>query len=173
MNHCFYFVFISILFSLVTNVNYDPVLLPFEVNDEEVKNVMVLVKTIWIYTKISKDSQIIMDITSHDENRVINKEDIRYGKYFKETNKTELAPIVLYVKSGNKYKLTYDVSKDQNDYGVIEITNLVFNQKLTIEVSVVSKTTAWIFIVGGIILGLILIIGIIVLCKKFLSCCKK
>ena len=173
MNHCFYFVFISILFSLVTNVNYDPVLLPFEVNDEEVKNVMVLVKTIWIYTKISKDSQIIMDITNHEENRVINKEDIRYGKYFKETNKTELAPIVLYVKNGNKYKLTYDVSKDQNDYGVIEITNLVFNQKLTIEVSVVSKTTAWIFIVGGIILGLILIIGIIVLCKKFLSCCKK
>ena len=139
MKYNFYILIISILFSVVINVFYDPVLLPFEVNDGEVKNVMVLVKSIWIKTQISRDSQIIMDITCHDENRIIKKEDIRYGKYFKETNSTELAPVSIFVANGNKYKITYDVSKDKNDYGLIEINNLTFNQRLTIEVNMASK----------------------------------
>ena len=173
MKYSFYILIISILFSLVTNVTYEPVLLPFEVNDGEVKNVMVLVTKIWIKTKIEKDSQIIMDVTNHDENRVINQGDIKYGKYFAETNTTELAPISLYVKTGNTYKLTYDVSKDQNDYGIIEISNLAFNQQLTIEVKVVSKGVYWLIIVGIIVLAIIILIGIIVLCRIFLRCCKK
>ena len=44
-----------------------------------------------------------MDIICHD-NRVIHKEDILYGKYSKELNKAELAPISIFSVNGNKYK---------------------------------------------------------------------
>ena len=173
MKYSFYILIISILFSLVLNVSFDPVLLPFEVNNGEIKNVTVLVKTIWIYTKINKNSQIIMDITCHDNNIIIKKEDIRYGKYFKDTNKTELAPISLYVHNGNKYKITYDVLKEQNDYGVLEITNLSFNQKLTIEVTIISRRSYWLIIIGYIALGIILLIVIFLICRSCLRCCHK
>ena len=174
MMNSFYIVIISILFTLVTDITIPtPILLPFEVNDGESKYITSLVPIIWIYTKINKNSQIIMDITCHDENRVINKGDIRYGKYFKDLNKTELAPISLYVKNGNKYILTYDVKKDQNDYGLIEISNLGIGQILTIEVNIVSSTTMWLIIIGCIALGIVLIIVIFLLCRTFLRCCHK
>ena len=41
MKYNFYVAIISILFSLVTNVNFVPVQYPFEVNNEETKNVLV------------------------------------------------------------------------------------------------------------------------------------
>ena len=174
MKFNFNIVFISILFSLVTNVIYDPVLIPFQVNNDEVKNVMVLIPTIWVYTKIEKDSQIIVEITCHTKNRVIKKEDVRYSKYYKDTNSTEFSQITMFASTGdNKYTCTYDVDKDKNDYGVLEISNLGFNQQLTIKVTVMSKTTYWIFIVIGIIVGIALIIGLIILCRTFLRCCKK
>ena len=173
MKYNFYVAIILILFSLVKNVSYDPVLLPFEVNNEEVKNVRVLVPLIWIYTKIDKDSQIIMDITCHTENRIIKKEDVRYGKYFKETNSTEFSQVSLFVANGNKYTITYDVAKDKNDYGVVEIKNLAFNQQLTIQVKVISKTTYWLLIVLLIVVAVIILIGAIILCRCFCRCCKK
>ena len=139
MRHNLSIFIICILFSLVSNVNYDPVLLPFEVNNGEVKNIRVLVPLIWIYTKIQNDSRIIMDITCHTENRIIKKEDIRYGKYFQNSNSTEFSPITYFVSKKNHYKVIYDISKHANDYGVVEINNLVFNQQLTIEVKVASK----------------------------------
>ena len=173
MKYNFYILIISILFSSVTNVSYETVLLPFEVNDGEVKNVRVLVSKIWIHTKISRDSQIIMDITCHDENRIIKKEDVKYGKFFKKTNTTELAPVSIFVASGNKYKITYDVAKDQNDYGTVEINNLALNQKLTIEVNIVSKPMWWLIIIGIIILSIALLLGLFILCRTFLRCCRK
>ena len=115
------------------------IVVPFGVDNGEVKEVAAFIHTIWIYTKILKDSQIIMDITYHD-NRVIHKEDIRYGKYFKELNKTELAPISIFAVNGKKYKCIYEVSKDQNDYDLKEITNLGISQRLTIALKVASKT---------------------------------
>ena len=139
MKYTFYISIISILFLLVTNISFDPILFPFEVNDGEVKNVMPLIGIMWIYTKIENGSEIIMDITCLDENITLKKEDIRYGKYFEETNSTELTPISSFFSKGNKYKVTYDVSKDINDYGVIEISNLVIKSKLTIRAKVVSK----------------------------------
>ena len=39
MKYSFYISIISILFSLVANIFYEPVALPFEVNDGEVRNV--------------------------------------------------------------------------------------------------------------------------------------
>ena len=141
MKYSFYISIISILFSLVANIFYEPVVLPFEVNDGEVRNVRILLSKIWIKTKIENDSQIIMNITCYDENRIIKKEDIQYGKYLKETNSTELYPINSFFSKGNNYKVTYDVLKDKNDYGLIEISNLGFNQRLSIGVKVVPKTT--------------------------------
>ena len=173
MNYNFYILIISILFSSVTNIYFEPVGFPFEVNDGEVKNVMVTISKIWIKTVISRDSQIIMDITCHDDNRVINKEDVQYGKYFKETNKTELAQITYFVATDNKYKITYDVSKDQNDYGIVVIKNLSFNQKLTISVTIVSKPMWWLIIIGIIILSIVILIGLFILCRTFLRCCRK
>ena len=82
-----------------------------------------------------------MNITCYDENIIIKKEDIQYGKYFKETNSTELYPINSFFSKGNNYKVTYDVFKDENDYGIMEISNLALTQKLTIGVKVVPKTT--------------------------------
>ena len=172
MKYNFYILIISILFSSVTNVFYEPVTLPFEVNDGEVKNIRTLIFKIWIKTKISRDSQIIMDITCQDENR-IKKEDVQYGKYFKETNKTELVPVSLFVVNDNKLKITYDVSRDNNDYGMVEINNLKFNQILTIEVTIVSKPMWWLIIIGIIILSIALLIGLFILCRTFLRCCRK
>jgi len=174
MKNSLYIAIISILFSFVTDVTLPtPIFLPFEVNDGETKYVASFIPVMWIYTKINKNSQIIMEITNHDENRVINKEDIKYGKYFKELNKTELVPISLYIKSGNTYKLTYDVSKEQNDYGIIEISNLGIGQKLTINVTIYSKTNVWLVIIACIALGIVLIIVIFLLCRTFLRCCHK
>ena len=141
MKYSFYILIISILFSLVANISFTPIALPFEINDGEVKNIMILISKIWIKTKIENDSQIIMDITCHDENRIIKKEDIQYGKYSMETNSSELYPINSFFSKGNNYKVTYDVLKDKNDYGLIEIKNLAFNQRLTIGVKVAPKTT--------------------------------
>ena len=141
MKYSFYISIFSILFSLVANTSFTPIILPFEINDGEVKNVMNLISKIWIHTKIENDSQIIMNITCCDENRIIKKEDIQYGKYFKETNSSELYPINSFFSKGNNYKVTYDVFKDKNDYGLIEISNLGFNQRLSIGVKVVPKTT--------------------------------
>ena len=174
MKNSFYIAIILILFSFVTDISIPtPILIPFEVNDGESKYITTLVPVIWIYTKINKNSQIIMEITNHNENRVINKEDIKYGKYFKELNKTELVPISLYIKSGNTYKLTYDVSKEQNDYGMVEISNLAIGQTLTINVTIYSQTNVWLIIIACIALGIVLIIVIFLLCRTFLRCCHK
>ena len=140
MKFNFNIVIISILFSLVVNVNYETIIIPFELNDGEVKNVIVIVNKIWIYTKIKNDSQIIMDITCHDKNRIIKKEDIQYAKYYYNISSTEFNPISSFFFKNNQYKIIYDISKDENDYGILQIDNLAIGQKLTIEVKVVSKT---------------------------------
>ena len=142
MKFNFNIVIISILFSLIVNVNYETIIIPFELNDGEVKNVIVIVNKIWIYTKIKNDSQIIMDITCHDKNRIIKKEDIQYAKYYYNINSTEFNPISSFFSKNNQYKIIYDISKDKNDYGILQIDNLAIGQKLTIKVKVVSKTAS-------------------------------
>ena len=171
MKYNFYFLIISILFSSVINFIYEPILYPFEVNDGEVRNIRNLVEVIWIYTKISRDSKIIMEITSQDE-AIIKKEDVKYGKYYKETNKTEMVPISLFVVNGNNYKLTYDVPKDNNGYGIVEIDNLALGQTLTIKVDIISKPMWWLIITGIIIVSIALLIGLFILCRTFLRCCR-
>ena len=142
MKFNFNIVIISILFSLVVNVNYETIIIPFELNDGEVKNAIVIINKIWIYTKIKNDSQIIMDITCHDKNRIIKKEDIQYAKYYYNISSTEFNPISSFFSKNNQYKIIYDISKDKNDYGILQIDNLAIGQKLTIEVKVVSKTAS-------------------------------
>ena len=172
MKYSFYISIISILFSLVTNLDYDPVFYT-EINNEEVRKIMAIYTSIWIYTKIEKSSQIVMEITCENERRIIKKEDIKYGKYFKETNTTEMSPIENFVANNNKYICTYDVSKGKNDYGILQISNLLPFQTLTIKVNVLSKTTYWIIIVVLIIVALAVIIGLLCLCRFFLRCCAK
>ena len=142
MNYNFNIIIISILFSLEASINFEPILVPFELNDGEVKNAIVIVHKIWIYTKIKNDSQIIMDITCHDKNRIIKKEDIQYSKYYYNINSTEFNPISSFFSKNNQYKIAYDISKDKNDYGVLQIENLGIGQELTIKVKVISKTTS-------------------------------
>ena len=143
MKNSLYIAIISILFSFVTDITMPtPIFLPFEVNDGETKYIASIIPKIWIYTKIKNDSQIIMDITCHDEKRIINKEDIHYSKYYYNTNSTEFNPISSFFSKNNQYKIAYDISKDKNDYGVLQIENLGIGQRLTIKVKVVSKTVS-------------------------------
>ena len=80
-----------------------------------------------------------MEITNYDKNRVINQVDVEYSKYYKETNQTKFTPISLFVSNGNTYTCTYEISKDTNDYGVLEIKNLGIGQLLNIKVTVIGK----------------------------------
>ena len=170
MNYNFVLFIISIAFSLGKNLEIE--VFSFEVNDGQTKNVTSIIKEIWIYTKIEKSSQIIVEITNYDKNRVINQVDVEYSKYYKETNQTKFTPISLFVSNGNTYTCTYEISKDTNDYGVLEIKNLGIGQLLNIKVTVIGKTAFWIFIVVGVILGLALLIGLFCICRKFLRCCR-
>ena len=165
------FVLFIILFAFWISLDIE--IFSFEVNHGKTKNITSLIKKVWIYTKIEKSSQIIVGITNYDKNRVINQVDVEYSKYNKKTNETNFIPIKLFVANGNSYTCTYEISKDKNNYGVLQIKNLGVGQKINIKVTVLSKATYWFFIVLGIILGLLLIIGLFILCRTFLRCCKK
>ena len=162
-----------LLFCLVKNKNYEKVLLPQEVNDGETKNFQVLTLTgdFWVYTAISRSSEIIVDIQMVD--RELTKDNVRYSKYYKDSNSTAFAEVKAFIKLGDKhYKCTYDVSKDNNDYGLLLIKDLSFGEKLTLNVTVISKPLYWVIIVVVIVVVLILIGVIFFICKKFLRCCK-
>jgi len=137
-----------LLFCLVKNINYEKVLLPQEVNDGETKNFQVLTLTgdFWVYTAISRSSEIIVDIQMVD--RELTKDNVRYSKYYKDSNSTAFAEVKAFIKLGDKhYKCTYDVSKDNNDYGLLLIKDLSFGEKLTLNVTVISKPLYWVIIV--------------------------
>ena len=161
------------LFFCVFNIDYKIVLLPQEVNDGETGYFRILIPEVWIYTKIEKDSQIIVDITTEDD-KTLTKDQVQYTKYYKDSNTTAFANVPLFASLGkNKYKCTYDISKDDNDYGLLKIKGRSLNEKLIISVTVLGKGVAWALVIGCIVAVILLIAVIIFLCRKFLSCCRR
>ena len=138
MKHNFQFLIFSLFIVLVTNVDYIITLLPKEINDGETKNLRLMVSDIWIYTKIEKDSKIVVDIMS---DRKINKFDVFYSKYYKETNQTDFQQIKLFLQNGYKSTCTYEISKDTNDYGVLMVKGFSFGDKITVEVKVIPNSS--------------------------------
>ena len=155
------------IFTFVVNIDFIPVLLPYEVNDGQTANLMSTIADIRIMTKIDKNSQIIVEITSYD--KILKKEDIYYSKYDKATNSTNYEQIKYFTSSGNIFTCTYDISKDKNDYGILKIKNLGIGKTITVKATVLAKTTFYGLIVVFILLGICLLIGIIVVIRK---CCR-
>ena len=168
MNHILQFLIVSLLIVLTSNLDYELCVLPKEINDGETANLRLMITTVWIYSKIEKSSQIVVEIKS---DREIKENDVSYSKYYKETNQTEFTQIKLFATNGNTFTCTYDIDKDTNDYGVLKVKGFSFGDKITVSVKVIPKTTFWIFlIIGGVVL-LFIIVGAIVVCKKCLKCC--
>ena len=168
MNHILQFLIVSLLIVLISNIDYIPIALPKEINDGETANLRLMITTVWIYSKIEKSSQIVVEIKS---DREIKENDVSYSKYYKETNQTEFTQIKLFATNGDTFTCTYDIDKDTNDYGVLKVKGFSFGDKITVSVKVIPKTTFWIFlIIGGVVL-LFIIVGAIVVCKKCLKCC--
>ena len=166
------YLILCVLLILVNNASYEIVLLPKEVNDGETRYFELLISEFWIYTKIEKNSQIIVEITTED-NKQITKDQVQYTKYYKDSNTTAFAQIPVFTSlSKNNYKCTYDIDKDDNDYGLLRIKGRAFRERLTIKVTVVGKTTFWIIIVVIIVVVILIIVGLIFVLKKFLRCCK-
>ena len=155
------------LFTFVVNIDFIPVLLPYEVNDGQTANLMSTIADIRIMTKIVKNSKIIVEITNHG--RFLRMEDFYYSKYDKATNFTDYSHIKHYTQSGNIFTCTYDISKDKNDYGILKIKNFGIGKTITVKVTVLAKTTFYGLIVVFILLGICLLIGIIVVIRK---CCR-
>ena len=159
-------IILVLLFSLVKNwiQGYK------EINDGESLNYTAIISDLFIATKIEKDSQIIVDIKT--DGSVLTKDNVRYSKYYKDSDKTAYAEVTAFVKIGDKhYKCTYDVSKDTNDYGLLWIKGLSVGEKLTISVSVYSKLTVWVIVVIAVAVGLVLIVAVVCILRKFLRCC--
>ena len=166
-----YFI-LCVLLILVNNVNYEIVVLPQEVNDGQTKYFEIWNSEIWIYTKINKTSQIIVEITTEEGNE-ITKDQVQYTKYYKDSNTTAFASVpVLTSLSKNNYKCTYDIDKDDNDYGLLRIKGRKFRERLAFKVTVVGKTTFWIIIVVIIVVVILIIVAVIIVLKKFFRCCK-
>ena len=51
-----------------------------------------------------------------------------------------ILPKNVLVSNGNSYTFTYDISKDNNNYVVLQIKNLMIAQQLTIKIIVIPKT---------------------------------
>ena len=169
MNYnCFFLIILFELFSLGKSIEYG---LNFDVNDGETKNITTAYIA-WIKTKITKDSQIIVEIINYDKNRIINKEDIEYSTYDEAKNKTDFSKISMFISNNNKYTCTYEIEKKNNDHGVLKITNLGFAQLLNIKVTVISKTTYWFIIVIVIVVVLLVLFVLFLLLRKFSRCCR-
>ena len=107
------YLILCVLLILVNNASYEIVLLPKEVNDGETRYFELLISEFWIYTKIEKNSQIIVEITTED-NKQITKDQVQYTKYYKDSNTTAFAQIPVFTSlSKNNYKCTYDIDKDR------------------------------------------------------------
>ena len=159
------------LFTFIVNIDFIPVLLPYEVNDGQTANLMSTIADIRIMTKIDKNSQIIVEITSYD--KILKKEDIYYSKYDKATNSTNYEQIKYFTSSGNIFTCTYDISKDKNDYGILKIKNLAVGDTITVKVTVLTETIVWGIIVIYILQGICLLIVIFFVIKKCVRCGRK
>ena len=161
------------LFLYVLNADYKIVVLPQEVNDGETGYFTVIISEIWIYTKIVKDSQVIVDIIT-EADKTLTKDQVVYSKYYKDSNTTADANLPIFASLGNnKYKCTYDISKDNSDYGLLKIKGRSLGEKLIISVTVIGKGAAWAIVIGCVVVVILLIALIIFLCRKFLSCCRR
>ena len=163
-------IILVLLFCLVINTSYDPVLFYQEVNDGQTANLCAVKGSLKIITKIEKNSQIVVDIKMVDKK--ITKDNVRYSKFYKDSNTTAFAEVTAFVEIGDKhYKCTYDVSKDTNDYGMLWIKDLSLGEQLTVSVSVYGKITVWIIVAIVIAVALVLFVIIFCILRKFLRCC--
>ena len=166
MKKVFFLDILVLLFSLVKNWIHGYK----EINDGESLNYTAIISDLFIATKIEKDSQIIVDIKT--DGSVLTKDNVRYSKYYKDSDKTAYAEVTAFVKIGDKhYKCTYDVSKDTNDYGMLWIKDLSMGEQLTVSVSVYGKITVWIIVAIVIAVALVLFVIIFCILRKFLRCC--
>ena len=167
-------IILFLLFCLVINIDYEYVILPQEVNHGETKHFKVCTLTgdFWVYTAIDRSSEIIVDIQMVDKE--LTKDNVRYSKYYRDSNTTAFAEVKAFIKLGDKhYKCTYDVSKDTNDFGLLVIKDLSFGEKLSINITVISKPLYWVIIVVVIVVFLIVLLIVFCICRKFVRCCKR
>ena len=163
-------IILVLLFCLEINAKYDLVVLPVEVNDGQTGNFQTTLGKLEVFTKIEKNSQIIVDIKSVDKK--LTKDNVRYSKYYKDSDTTAYAEVTAFVEIGDKhYKCTYDVSKDTNDYGILLLKDLSFGDRFTISVSVYGKITVWIIVAIVVAVALVLFVIIFCILRKFLRCC--
>ena len=173
-----YQLYIAILFSLVSlALNALPDLILYShrtINkaDDEIVELTFGTNGLIIYTKFEESSKIIIDLGPKE---AINESLIYYDKVKENNNfyipEKKFKPTIISI--GNKYKCTYSVSEgDGYKYGALIIDQL--SKSITVSVTVVSEQNFWIFIVIGIIVFILLIIGIFFFCKKCYRCvcCK-
>ena len=101
--------------------------------------------------------------------RTLTKDNVRFSKFYKDSNTTAYAEVTAFVEIGDKhYRCTYDVSKDTNDYGILLIKDLSIGDKLTVKVFVFSKLAVWFIVALAICAALILIIIAFFILRYFL-----
>ena len=139
------------------------------INDGKTETVkIILSRGLRIFTKIDKSSKIVVDITTE---KAINTSLIYYDRTKDEGDSTEKVNTPVISSSGNTFTCAYSVKKDDvYNYGVLIIADGSLYNEIIVKVTVITDTAFWVYIVIGLVVFIVLIVGVFVICRKFYRC---
>lgn len=139
------------------------------INGGETKPVTLIIsRGLRIFTKIDKSSKIMVDITSE---KPFNTSLVYYDRTKNEGDSTDKVNTPIISSSGNTFTCVYSVKKDDvYNYGVLIIADGSLYNEVVVKVTVVTDTAFWVYIVIGLVVLIVLIVGVFVVCRKFYRC---